>query len=62
MKYQCDNCDMGVTGLTCSKCNTVLVNDHITLDGNDVQVSKCPKCSGMIKSPQCCGADMEAVA
>ena len=62
MKYQCKSCDMGVTGLTCSNCNTALVDDTITLDGNIVRVSKCTHCGGMIKSPQCCGADMDAVA
>lgn len=50
---------MGVKGLTCSKCNSNLVQDNIsTADGKKVQVAKCPKGCGMIKSPTCCGQDM----
>ena len=31
----------------------------ITIDsGDQVQVSYCPQCDGMIKSPMCCGLDM----
>ena len=31
----------------------------ITIDsGDEVQVSFCPQCDGMIKSPMCCGMDM----
>ena len=62
MQYQCKKCDMSVTGLTCSKCDEALVNDVIVVDSNNIQVSKCPNCNGMIKSPQCCGEDMQAVA
>ena len=44
---------------SCANCNEPLVNDSITLDtGSSVQVSKCPKCEGKIKSPMCCGSDM----
>jgi hypothetical protein len=50
---------MGVKGLTCSKCNSALVKDTITIDnGSKVQVAKCPKGCGMIKSPTCCSQDM----
>jgi len=59
MECHCDKCGMGVKGLTCSKCNTSLVQDKITTDkGTAVQVAKCPKGCGMIKSPTCCGQDM----
>jgi len=35
------------------------VNDTLTKDdGSKVQISKCPKCAGKIKSPMCCGQDM----
>jgi hypothetical protein len=36
-----------------------LENKTITIDsGDQVQVSYCPDCDGMIKSPMCCGMDM----
>lgn len=50
---------MGVKGLTCTKCNAELVNDTVTKNGNDINVAKCPNGCGMIKSPMCCGQDME---
>lgn len=50
---------MGVKGLACSKCDAELVEETITKDGNKVQVAKCPTGCGMIKSPTCCGHDME---
>ena len=41
--YTCDNCGMGVTGMSCAKCDEALVHDHITKDdGTQVAVSKCP--------------------
>lgn len=44
---------------SCATCNEPLVNGTLKLeDGSSVQISKCPKCEGKIKSPQCCGADM----
>ena len=56
--YKCDKCGMAVNA-SCAKCNEPLVNGNITVDDwSNVQVSKCPECEGMIKSPQCCGADM----
>jgi len=56
--YSCPKCGMSVNA-TCGKCNAPLVNDSIKLpDGKTVQVSKCPKGHGMIKSPLCCGQDM----
>lgn len=60
MQYHCDECDMAVKGITCAKCDTPLVHDEVTLaDGKKVQVAKCPNDCGKIKSPQCCGHDME---
>ncbi len=59
MRYECHDCEMSVDGLTCGKCGTELIHDEITKNGKTIQVSKCPKCEGMIKSPQCCGSDME---
>lgn len=60
MQYHCPKCDMGVKGLTCAKCDAELVKDEVTLaDGKKVQVAKCPNGCGKIKSPQCCGSDME---
>jgi len=59
MECTCNKCGMGVKGLTCSKCNAELVKDTITTNtGNKVQVAKCPKGCGMIKSPTCCNQDM----
>lgn len=60
MECKCDKCGMGVKGLMCSKCNTSLVSEEITTANNQkVQVAKCPKGCGMIKSPTCCGQDMQ---
>lgn len=57
--YICEHCGMGVTGLTCAKCGTELVHDHIEKeDGSKIGVAKCPDGCGMIKSPMCCGHDM----
>ena len=63
MKYSCQSseCDMQVKGLVCAKCDTQLLHDSIVVDGNNIGVSKCPTCDGMIKSPQCCGEDMLAI-
>jgi hypothetical protein len=59
MECKCNHCGMGVKGLICSQCNTPLVKDTITTDKQtQVQVAKCPKGCGMIKSPVCCGHDM----
>jgi len=59
MKCTCNTCGMSVKGLTCNKCNSELIKDTISNDKVDnVQVAKCPKGCGMIKSPTCCGHDM----
>ena len=56
--YECSNCGMSVNA-TCGKCNEPLVDDIIKKeDGSEVQVSKCPNDHGKIKSPSCCGQDM----
>ena len=56
--YKCDKCGMSVNA-SCGKCGIPLENSHINLeDGAQVQVSKCPSCKGKIKSPLCCGEDM----
>ena len=56
--YRCGVCNMGVDA-SCTDYKEALVNDNLTLgDGTVVQISKCPKCEGKIKSPMCCGADM----
>ena len=57
--YACNKCGMSVNA-SCAKCNEPLANDHLDVNGTQVQISKCPKCEGKIKSPQCCGADMGA--
>ncbi len=56
--YRCSVCNMGVNA-SCADCNEPLVNDTLKLDdGREVQISRCPKCGGKIKSPMCCGQDM----
>ncbi len=57
--YACNKCGMSVNA-SCAKCNEPLINDYLDVGGNQVQISKCSKCEGKIKSPQCCGADMAA--
>jgi hypothetical protein len=58
MECKCNKCGMGVKGLTCSKCNAALVIDTVSTDKDNIQVAKCPKGCGKIKSPMCCGHDM----
>ena len=55
--YECSICGMSVDA-TCGKCKEPLVDDTIDVDGSKVQVSKCPNGHGKIKSPSCCGKDM----
>ncbi len=56
--YTCKKCGMSVKS-QCAKCDEPLQNKTITIDsGDEVQVSFCPQCDGMIKSPMCCGMDM----
>ncbi len=60
--YRCSACNMGVDA-NCTDCKIPLVNDDLTLnDGTVVQISKCPRCEGKIKSPMCCGVDMTCAA
>ena len=60
--YKCNVCGMAVNA-SCANCKEPLINDSINLDnGSTVQVSKCPKCEGKIKSPMCCGSDMTCTA
>jgi len=35
-----------------------MVNKTIDKNGKKVQVAECPDCHAMVKSPQCCGHDM----
>tara|TARA_B100001964_G_C14154184_1_gene563473 strand:- start:247 stop:501 length:255 start_codon:yes stop_codon:yes gene_type:complete len=56
--YECNSCGMAVNA-TCAKCDAPLVDDVLQLDDdNKVQISKCPNGHGKIKSPLCCGEDM----
>ena len=44
---------------TCANCNDEpLINDNLDVGGKQVQISRCPKCEGKIKSPMCCVQDM----
>lgn len=58
--YECNQCKMAVNAY-CAKCNEPLVNDHLVVNDQKVQISECPSCKGKIKSPQCCGEDMQCV-
>lgn len=63
MEYHCSKCDMTIKALVCAKCNAELVSEQITKkDGGQVQVATCPNGCGKIKSPQCCGHDMDVKA
>ena len=56
--YECSKCGMAVNA-SCAKCDAPLVNEMLKLgNGSEVQVSKCPNDHGKIKSPTCCGLDM----
>ena len=49
--YQCNKCGMAVNA-NFAKCETQLVNNSLTIgDGQSVQVYKCIKEHGKIKSP-----------
>lgn len=61
MSYTCNDCDMTIDNLVCSHCHQELIQDEIEVDGEPLQVAKCTQCQGMIKSPQCCGKDMQMV-
>jgi len=56
--YECKSCGMAVNA-TCAKCDKPLEHDTLVLDdGSSVDISICRSCQGKIKSPQCCGVDM----
>ena len=56
--YECSSWGMAVNA-SCAKCDSPLVNEMLKLDnGSEVQVSKSPNGHGKIKSPTCCGLDM----
>jgi len=57
--YQCATCNMTVN-VQCETCKKPLVDDVLKLDdGSEVRIAKCPACEGKIKSPMCCGEDMQ---
>lgn len=58
--YACDACGMSIKNPVCGKCHCELVEKTIEKDGKKILVSECPQCHGKIKSPQCCGHDMQA--
>jgi hypothetical protein len=56
--YECSKCGMAVNA-SCAKCDAPLVNEMLKLGNeSEVQISKCPNGHGKIKSPTCCGLDM----
>lgn len=47
---------------SCAKCDVLLIDDILIInDDTSVQISRCPVCEGKIKSPQCCGEDMNCI-
>jgi len=60
--YTCEQCNMAVKPLICAKCNAEMLDQSIDKGKKSIQVAQCPKCHGMIKSPQCCGHDMKCAA
>jgi hypothetical protein len=59
MSYHCQKCDMAVKDIECAKCASTCSHEHIDHEGQQIAVCKCGSCNGMIKSPQCCGEDMQ---
>ena len=59
MGYQCDTCNMKVKDLCCGKCGEDLKHDHTEIEGKDVRICECPSGCGKVKSPMCCGQDMD---
>ena len=59
MHYKCGGCDMSVKAPVCGKCDCELLDTTIDVDGQEIKVCQCESCEGMIKSPQCCGKDMD---
>lgn len=55
----CQKCGMQIKPVRCGKCDTELLASEVEKNDKKVRVLKCPKCNGMIKSPQCCGEDMQ---
>ena len=57
--YECAKCGMAVNAF-CAKGEAALENDFITSDeGKQIQLSVSPNGHGKIKSPTCCGTDMD---
>ena len=51
---------MEVAPIMCGSCGAELVHKELVKDdGSSVSVSECPNDCGKIKSPLCCGLDME---
>ncbi len=58
--YTCEKCGMSVGSMTCGQCGAELQHGNLTTDdGATVHISTCPNGHGKIKSPMCCGQDME---
>ena len=58
-QFECEKCGMAVKGLTCAKCGKELEHKVLDKESGKVGVCACPNGCGQIKSPQCCGKDME---
>ena len=58
--YTCQNATWQLMQHALTAVMSHLVNDSLDNNGTKIQISKCPKCQGKIKSPMCCGQDMNA--
>lgn len=54
----CQKCNMEIKAPACGKCGKELSLKTVDAQGKKVQVCQCPSGCGQIKSPQCCGQDM----
>ena len=59
--YSCDQCGMQVTNLTCGSAVAPLSTSRSNATAILLAFRVPPGC-GRIKSPMCCGSDMEAAA
>ena len=58
-KYTCEECGMSIGSMTCGECDQELTHSTIVKpDGSNVHIAECPEGHGKIKSPMCCGQDM----
>lgn len=57
--YSCNKCDMSIHAPRCAHCNQEMGPKKLEVEGKQSTVCACPKGCGCIKTPQCCGEDMQ---